>query len=385
MPATLGGRHGGGRDVVVSARPAVQRLPPYKPGRNPADLAREIGVATAVKLASNEVAFPPLPAVVQALAVAAGETNRYPDNGAVVLTHALAERYDVDPGQVIIGCGAVMLCQQLGQSYNDPGTSIAFAWRSFEMYPLLAQVAGARSVPVPLAPGRPGGPADTHDLEALAAAIDGTTRLVFVCNPNNPTGTAVRRAELERFLDVVPADTLVVLDEAYREFVTDPEVPDGLELMRGRPNVAVLRTFSKAWSLAGLRVGYVIAEDPAVAAALRKTHVPFSVSIPAQAAAVAALGCQDEVRRRCAAVVAERDRLTAALRERGFDVPDSQANFVWLPVGDRTAELAAALEGRAVITRPYGEDGIRVTVGTPEEDDVFLAALDEVRAGARVA
>src|SRR3954451_14086488 len=212
MLASLGGRHGGGRDVVVGARPAVQQLPAYKPGRNPADLAREIGVATAVELASNEDALAPSPAVVQALAAAAGETNRYPDNGAVVLTHALAERYDVDPGQVIIGCGAVMLCQQLAQSYNDPGTSIAFAWRSFEMYPLLAQVAGARSVPVPLAPGRPGGPADTHDLEALAAAVDDTTRLEFLCNPNNPPGTAVRRTEMQRSLDVVPADTLVVLD-----------------------------------------------------------------------------------------------------------------------------------------------------------------------------
>src|SRR3954463_1643438 len=385
MPATLGGRHGGGRDVVVSARPAVQQLPAYQPGRNPAALAREIGVATAVKLASNEVAFPPLPAVVQALAAAAGETNRYPDNGAVVLTHALAERYDVDPGQVVTGCGAVMLCQQLAQSYNDPGTSIAFAWRPFEMYPLLAQVAGARSVPVPLAPGRPGGPADTHDLEALAAAIDGTTRLVFVCNPNNPTGTAVHRAELERFLDVVPADTLVVLDEAYREFVTDPDVPDGLELMRGRPNVAVLRTFSKAWGLAGLRVGYLVAEDPAVAEAVRKTHVPFSVSMLAQAAAGAAPASADEVRRRCSAVIAERDRLTAALRERGVDVADSPAHFVWLRVGEQAAELAAALESRAVITRPFAGEGVRVTVGAPDEDDVFLAALDDARPGARVA
>src|SRR4051794_10654955 len=382
MPATLGGRHGGGRDVVVSARPAVQQLPAYKPGRNPADLAREIGVATAVKLASNEVAFPPLPAVVQALAAAAGETNRYPDNGAVVLTHALAERYDVDPGQVVTGCGAVMLCQQLAQSYNDPGTSIAFAWRSFEMYPLLAQVAGARSVPVPLAPGRPGGPADTHDLGGLAAAIDDTTRMVFVCNPNNPTGTAVRRAELERFLDVVPPTTLVVLDEAYREFVTDPDVPDGLEIMRGRPNVAVLRTFSKAWGLAGLRVGYLIADDPAVADAVRRTHVPFSVSMLAQAAAVAALASEPEVGRRCAAVVAERDRLTAALRERGLDVADSQANFVWLPVGEQAGPLAAALEARAVITRPFAGEGVRVTVGTSEEDDLFLAALDNVLAAA---
>jgi histidinol-phosphate aminotransferase len=365
---------------VVRPRPAVQALPAYRPGRNPADLAREIGVERAVKLASNEVAFPPLPAVVQALAAAAGETNRYPDNGAVVLTEALAERYGVEPAQVVTGCGAVMLCQQLAQSYNDRGTSIAFAWRSFEMYPLLAQVAGARSIQVPLKPGRPGGPADTHDLDALAAAIDATTRLVFVCNPNNPTGTAVRRPELERFLDAVPAETLVVLDEAYREFVTDPDVPDGLELMRGRPNVAVLRTFSKAWGLAGLRVGYLIAEDPAVADAVRRTHVPFSVSMPAQAAAVAALGSDEEVRRRCAAVTAERERLTAGLRDRGLDVADSQANFVWLPLGERTAEVAAALEARAVITRPFPGDGIRVTVGTPEEDDVFLTALDGVLA-----
>jgi histidinol-phosphate aminotransferase len=369
---------------VVSPRPAVQALPAYRPGRNPADLAREIGVDRAVKLASNEVAFPPLPAVVEALAAAAAETNRYPDNGAVVLTRALADRYGVDPAQVVAGCGAVTLCQQLAQAYNDPGTSLAFAWRSFEMYPLLAQVAGARAVTVPLTPGRPGGPADTHDLEALAAVVDDTTRMVFVCNPNNPTGTAVRGPALEKFLDAVPSSTLVVLDEAYREFVTDPDVPDGLQVMRGRPNVAVLRTFSKAWGLAGLRVGYLIAEDPAVADAVRRTHVPFSVSMLAQAAAVAALASEDEVRDRCAAVVAERGRLTAALRHRAMDVADSQANFVWLPVGDQAAPLAAALEARAVITRPFAGEGIRVTVGTPEEDDLFLAALDDVRSAAPV-
>jgi histidinol-phosphate aminotransferase len=367
---------------VVSPRPTVAAMPAYKPGRNPADLAREIGVERAVKLASNEVAFPPLPAVLQAIAATAGETNRYPDNGAVVLTAALAERYGVEPAQVATGCGAVTLCQQLAQAYNDPGTTIAYAWRSFEMYPLLAQVAGARSRQVPLVPGTPGGAADTHDLPALAAAIDDTTRLVFVCNPNNPTGTAVRRTELERFLDAVPADTLVVLDEAYREFVTDPDVPDGVELMRGRPNVAVLRTFSKAWGLAGLRVGYLLAEDPAVADAVRRTHVPFSVSTLAQAAAVAALASEDEVRRRCAAVVEERSRLTAALRERGLPVADSQANFVWLPLGERTAEVAAGLEGRAVITRPFAGEGLRVTVGAPEEDDVLLGALDDVLSSA---
>src|SRR3954465_15005791 len=250
------------------------------------------------------------------------------------------------------------------------------------MYPLLDQVDGARHRQVPLVPCTHGGASDTHDHAALAAAIDDTTRLVFVCNPNNPTGTAVRRAELEKFLDGVPAQTLIVLDEAYREFVTDTDVPDGLEIMRGRPNVAVLRTFSKAWGLAGIRVGYLIAEDPAVAESITKTHVPFSVSMLAQAAAVAALASEDEVRARCAAVVTERDRLTAALRDRGLDVSDSQANFVWLPVGEQTVALAAALESRAVITRPFAGEGIRVTVGTPEEDDVFLAALDDVRSTA---
>ncbi|MBB3678164.1 histidinol-phosphate transaminase [Modestobacter versicolor] len=363
---------------MVSARPAVAAMPAYRPGRNPADLAREIGVDRAVKLASNEVAFPPLPAVLQAIAATAGETNRYPDNGATVLTAALADRYGVGTEQVAVGCGAVTVCQQLAQAYTEPGTSIAFAWRSFEMYPLLAQVAGAATQQVPLVPGTDGGAPDTHDLAGLAAAVDGSTRLVFVCNPNNPTGTAVRRAELERFLDEVPDTTLVVLDEAYREFVTDPEVPDGVELMRGRPNVAVLRTFSKAWGLAGLRVGYLLAEDPAVADAVRRTHVPFSVSSLAQAAAVAALASEDEVRQRCAAVVAERTRLTGELRGRGLAVADSQANFVWLPLGERTAAVAAALEARAVITRPFAGEGLRVSVGTPEEDDVFLGALDAV-------
>ncbi|MEI4272370.1 histidinol-phosphate transaminase [Klenkia sp. LSe6-5] len=365
---------------MVSPRAAVSALPAYRPGRNPADLAREIGVPRAVKLASNEVAFPPLPAVVQAISQVAGETNRYPDNGAGVLTGALATRYGVAPEQVATGCGAVTLLQQITQAYVEPGAGLAYAWRSFEMYPLLAQVAGARAVQVPLVPGAGGGPADTHDLDGLLAALDDDTRVVLVCNPNNPTGTAVRRAQLEAFLDAVPPSTLVVLDEAYREFVTDPDVPDGTELMRGRPHVAVLRTFSKAWGLAGLRVGYLLAEDPAVAEAVRKTHVPFSVSMVAQAAAVAALASEDEVRARVDEVTAERARLTAALRDRGQPVADSQANFVWLPLGERTAEVAAALESRAVITRPFAGEGLRVTVGTPEEDDAFLAAFDEVAA-----
>jgi len=201
------------------------------------------------------------------------------------------------------------------------------------------------------------------------------TRLVVVCNPNNPTGTSVRRADLDRFLDDVPSDVVVVLDEAYREFVTDEQVPDAIETYAHRPNVVVLRTLSKAWGLAGLRVGFLVGQ-PEVAAAVRKVVTPFSTSLVAQAAALAALDAEDEVRRRCAIVVAERERVTEALRKLSLDVPTSQANFVWLPLADRAAEFGAACERRGVIVRAFPGDGVRVTIGLPEENDAFLAAAE---------
>jgi histidinol-phosphate aminotransferase len=209
----------------------------------------------------------------------------------------------------------------------------------------------------------------------MAAAVTDRTRLILVCNPNNPTGTSLRRAELDRFLDAVPEDVLVVFDEAYREFVTDPEVPDGLVAYGDRPNVVMLRTFSKAWGLAGLRVGFLVG-PPEVAAAVRKVVTPFSTSAAAQAGALAALAQAEEVRRRCALVIAERDRLTEAVRKLVPDVPESQANFVWLPLGDRAVPFAAACEARGVIVRPFAGDGVRVTVGTPAENDAFLAAAE---------
>jgi histidinol-phosphate aminotransferase len=213
----------------------------------------------------------------------------------------------------------------------------------------------------------------------MAAAVTDATRLILVCNPNNPTGTAVRRDELEAFLDAVPPDVLVVLDEAYREFVTDPEVPDGLELYRDRPNVAVLRTFSKAYGLAGLRVGFAIAHEP-VAAALRTCAVPFGVSGPAQVAAVASLGAEGELRQRVDALVVERERVVAALRAQGWrDLPATEANFVWFPLGDRTADFAAACEAAGVMVRPFQGDGARVTIGTPAGDDVVLEVAARFR------
>jgi histidinol-phosphate aminotransferase len=356
-------------------RADLDALPSYVPGRSPVDLARELGLPEAIKLASNEVPYGPLPGVVEAVAEATAVAHRYPDMGVVALRAALAERYGVDADRIATGCGSVALAEHLARATCLPGDEILYSWRSFEAYPIIAATTGATSVRVPNDAGH------GHDLAAMAAAITDRTRMVLVCNPNNPTGTAVRRAELDRFLAAVPDDVLVVLDEAYREFVTDPQVPDGLVAYGDRPNVVVLRTMSKAWGLAGLRIGFLVGH-PEVAAAVRKVVTPFSTSAVAQAGALAALAQAEEVRRRCALVTAERDRLTEALRKLWPDVPSSQANFVWLPMpgragqGDRAAEFGRACEARGVIVRPFPGDGVRVTVGTPAENDAFLAAAE---------
>jgi histidinol-phosphate aminotransferase len=350
-------------------RADLDGLPAYVPGRSLADLTRELGIAEAIKLASNEVPYGPLPGVPEAVAEAMTSVHRYPDMGVVELRDALAARLGVTADRIVTGCGSVALAEILVKATCLPGDEVVYSWRSFEAYPIITSGAGITAVRVPNTA------AHGHDLPAMADAITDGTRLVFVCNPNNPTGTSVRRAELDRFLAEVPSDVLVVLDEAYREMVTDPEVPDGLVTYGDRPNVVVLRTMSKAWGLAGLRMGYLVAQ-PEVAAAIRKVLTPFSTSLVAQAAALAALTQEDEVRRRCALVAGERDRVTEALRKLHVPVPDSQANFVWLPLGDQAAAFGAACEGRGVIVRPFQPDGVRVTIGTPEENDAFLAAAE---------
>ncbi|MFF5082325.1 histidinol-phosphate transaminase [Actinoplanes sp. NPDC000266] len=350
-------------------RADLDGLPAYVPGRNLADLTRELGIAEAVKLASNEVPYGPLPGVAEAVAEAMLSSHRYPDMGSAALRDALAERLGVAADRIVTGCGSVALAEILVKATALPGDEVVYSWRSFEAYPIISAGVGATSVRVPNTPQH------GHDLDAMAEAITDRTRLVFVCNPNNPTGSAIRKAELDRFLAAVPSDVLVVLDEAYRELVTDPDVPDGIETYADRPNVVVLRTMSKAWGLAGLRMGYLVAQ-PDEATAIRKVLTPFSTSIVAQAAALAALQQEDEVRRRCALVVAERERVTEALRKLSIDVPASQANFVWLPLGDRSAAFGQACESRGVIVRPFQTDGVRVTIGTPEENDLFLAAAE---------
>ncbi|WP_460107315.1 histidinol-phosphate transaminase [Streptomyces sp. YKOK-J1] len=341
-------------------RAELEGIPTYKPGKPAA-----AGGPVAYKLSSNENPYPPLPGVMESVTAAASNFNRYPDMACSGLMEELSERFAVPA----TGTGSVGVAQQLIQATSGPGDEVMYAWRSFEAYPIITQINGARSVQVPLTPG------DVHDLDAMADAITERTRLIFVCNPNNPTGTVVRRAELERFLDRVPKDVLVVLDEAYREFIRDPEVPDGVELYRERPNVCVLRTFSKAYGLAGLRVGFAIAHEP-VAAALRKTAVPFGVSQLAQEAAVASLRAEDELLGRVGSLVCERTRVVDALRTQGWTVPETQANFVWLRLGERTLDFAAACEEHGVVVRPFPGEGVRVTVGETEANDIFLKVAE---------
>jgi len=343
-------------------RADLDALPSYVPGRT---------VTGAIKLASNEVPYGPLPGVPEAIAEAAANTHRYPDMAVVALREKLAARLGVDVPRVATGCGSVALAEHLVRATClGAQDEVLYAWRSFEAYPIIAAAAGATSVRVPNRPDH------GHDLAAMAAAVTARTRVVFVCNPNNPTGTAVRKAELDAFLDAVPDTTLVVLDEAYREFVTDPAVPDGLDTYGDRPNVVVLRTLSKAWGLAGLRIGYLVAAEP-VADAVRKVTTPFSASALAQAAALAALDAGHEMRRRADLVVAERERVRAAIQKLLPEVPDTQANFVWLPLRDKATEFAATCERHRVIVRPFQGDGVRVTIGTPDENDAFLAAAEE--------
>jgi histidinol-phosphate aminotransferase len=345
--------------VTARLRPLLADLPAYTPGKT---------VPGAIKLASNETVDGPLPSVRAAIAAAADTINRYPDNGHVDLKEHLARFLSKDgdfaPQNIAVGCGSVSLCQQLVQITCTVGDEVMFGWRSFEVYPLQVRVAGATPVLVPLRE-------HTFDLDAMLAAITDRTRLIFVCNPNNPTSTVVDPDELAKFVDAVPSDILVVIDEAYVEYIRDGMLPDSLGLALAHPNVVVLRTFSKAWGLAGLRMGYAVG-DPEVITALGKVYVPFTASTISQAAAIASLQVVDELMARTDAVVAERRRVSAQLAGLGYEFPPSQANFVWLPLAEHTADFTHAAAEARVLVRPYGSDGARVTIGAPAENDAFL-------------
>jgi len=341
-------------------RSVLDQFAPYKPGRRVANAQGQ-----SFKLASNESPFGPLPSVAKAITAAAGEVNWYPDNRAEALTEAIARRHDVPPAHIALGCGSVGVVQQLLAAAAEPGTEVLYAWRSFEAYPILVPLTGATDVRVPLRD-------EAHDLGAMADAITPRTRVIFVCNPNNPTGTVVRSGELAEFLGRVPPDCLVVLDEAYADYVRDPGVPNGIDLHRDHPNVAVLRTFSKAHGLAGLRVGFLIGQEP-VAAAARTTMLPFTVNALAQTAAIASLAAEAELHERVDLAVKERARVRDELLAEGWTVPPTEANFVWLRLGDDTQDFAAACAADGISIRPFGDEGARISVGTPEANDAFLA------------
>lgn len=346
--------------TIPRFRSVLDRFVAYKPGK--VALSPE---GRSYKLSSNESPYGPLPSVLEAINEAARQVNRYPDNNCTALTDAIAARHGVPADHIAVGCGSVGVTQMLLEAVGEPGAEVMYAWRSFEAYPLLVSLSGATSVQVPLQD-------ETHDLKAMAEAITDRTRLIFVCNPNNPTGTIVRRAELEDFLGQVPADCLVVLDEAYREYVRDADVPDGLTLYGDRPNLAILRTFSKAYGLAGLRTGFMVAH-PLVAEAARKAFLPFCVNAIAQAAAIASLEAESELLERVETTVKERQRVRDALLSQGWTMPPSDGNFVWLRLGERTMDFSAACDAQGVSVRPFPGEGARISVGSPEENDAFLS------------
>jgi histidinol-phosphate aminotransferase len=339
-------------------RPSVAAMPPYIAGKPAA--------ADAYKLSSNENPYPPLPGVLEAATAAAASMNRYPDMGNTALYAALAETYGVPSTDLAVATGSTGLIYGLIAAFCEPGDEVVYAWRSFEAYPIAVLAAGASSVQVPNLPdGR-------HDLDALAAAVGPRTKVVLLCSPNNPTGPALTQTEVDGFLARVPDDVLVVLDEAYIEFVRIEDPVDGIGTYRRRSNVAVLRTFSKAYGLAGFRVGYAIAPPP-VAAALRGVTLPFGVNLVAQAAAVASLQHRADLQQRVDALVAERTRVVEAVRTAGWDVPDAQGNFVWFGLeGDRIAAFVAAAEAAGIMVRPLGTDGVRVSIGEVEANDRLI-------------
>ncbi|GAA1124583.1 histidinol-phosphate transaminase [Citricoccus alkalitolerans] len=351
--------------LPIRPRPVLSQLPAYAAGKP----AAPVEGLTPYKLSSNENPFGPVPAV-RAVLERFTDICRYPDPLSTALRERLGEHLQISPQDIVTGAGSLGALTQIITTYagtHPDGTQdeVIYAWRSFEAYPIVVRAAGARDVQVPLT-------ADfRHDLDAMAAAITERTRVIIVCTPNNPTGPALTGAEVEAFLAKVPPDVLVVLDEAYTEFITQPDAVDALEVYRRHANVAVLRTFSKAHGLANLRVGYSVSH-PHVTQYLRVLATPFAVSSVAEQAAIASLDHIDEVNERVAKVVSERERVLTGLAALGWDVPDSQGNLVWLPLGDRTPEFLEAAGRQALAVRGFGTEGVRVTIGEEEANTRFL-------------
>lgn len=341
------------------------------PGRPIEEVAREIGIdpSEIVKLASNESPEGPFPGVAEAVLAAASDSNRYPDSDAFTLTREVSTRLGVDPGQVWFGSGSTGLLGCIAHGVGGPGTSAVYAWPSFVMYRIISRWSRTKAVEVPLGAGH------VHDLEGMRQAIRPDTTVVYVCNPNNPTGTVVSGEELAAFVGSVPETALVVVDEAYHDFVDDSGYRSFVDSAPGMPNVVVLRTFSKVYGLAAHRIGYAVG-DAALLANLRRTQAPFTVTTTAQAAALASLANDEERRRRIGANAAGRRHLLGVLDERGLERTESQTNFVYFRLGEDSSVVDAHFTESGVIIRPMSRGWLRVTVGTPAENERFVAALD---------
>jgi histidinol-phosphate aminotransferase len=362
--------------VTVTFAEKLARMPGYQAGVPTGQAPEAIASGRIAQLASNESPFPPHPQVIEAIERAAHAMHRYPDPDATLLRRRIAERYEVEPGRVAVGNGSCEILLAAAEALCEPGAEILFAWPAFSMYPYLPALTGAREVRVPLAEG------DVHDLEAMAAEVTAATQLLILCNPNNPTATHLPAAEVAAFCERIPSHVTVVLDEAYVEFQTDDDPDVTLDLLADFPNLVVLRTFSKCYGLAGLRVGYAISSAK-FRAAVDAVRQPFSVNALAQAAGAEAILHQDDVLRRVENTVAERLRVEEGLRELGLKTSDTQANFSWIELGEaEEADVVAGLAEREIAVRPgtpLGSLGhIRVSYGTSEENGRFLSALSEV-------
>jgi histidinol-phosphate aminotransferase len=350
-------------------RSDLEAIPVYRPGKPIDELARELGLTGIIKLASNEYPEGPFPEVIAALEAAAADLNRYPENSGYRVVNALSSRFGVSPGHIWLGAGSTELLTCMALAAGGPGTSAVFADPSFVMYPIGTAIAGATAIRVSATPGL------GHDLDAMLGAVRADTTIVYVCNPNNPTGTHLSGIAVADFVATISPDVLVVVDEAYAELATAPDYSSAVPLAVERDNVVVTRTFSKVYGLAGLRIGYAIG-NPETLAQLRRAQVPFSVGSIAQAGALAALDHEDRVAARAAANAAGRDLLEAELTPRTRRVVPSQTNFVLVEPAQPVAALVTSLQERGVIVRPMGEY-IRVTVGNIEENRRLLAAWDD--------
>lgn len=351
-------------------RASIAAIPAYVPGK---PIPARPGRPT-YKLSSNENPYPPPPAILAAVVDAAQTLNRYPDMGCTELRVALAEKHGVGPEQIAAGTGSVAVLYHLIQAFCEPGDEVVHAWRSFEAYPIAIAASGATAVPVPLAPGA------RHDLDAMLAAITPRTKMVVLCTPNNPTGPAMTHTEVAAFVERVPADVLVAVDAAYHEFDRGPDRVDEGALLAGHPNVVVMRTFAKAYGLAGLRVGYLIA-DVEIGAAVRACSLPFGVSSIAQAAALAGLAHEASLLERVDELVAERERVVAGLTGQGWELPETQANFVWFEVGGETERFVSLAEEAGIAVRPFAGEGVRVSIGEVAANDLLLQVAKAYQEG----